>query len=112
MLLRARAQSAQPAGQATIEIRKSSPKSRFREALLRTAEMWAARSDTIYVPHTGVAALFAAAGEHDRALDWLELGMQIRHPNLPSALSSGPIFDSLHDNPRFQDLRRSMNLSR
>ena len=82
----------------------------FREAVRRTAEMWAARSDTIYVPPLGVAALFAAAGEHDRAIDWLERGVQIRNTNIPGAISIAPIFDSLHDDPRFQALRRRMNL--
>ena len=84
----------------------------FREAVRRTAEMWAARSDTIYVPPHGVAALFAAAGEHDRAIDWLERGVQIRNTNIPGAISIGPIFDSLRDDPRFQDLRRRINLPR
>ncbi|MEE8509215.1 MAG: tetratricopeptide repeat protein [Myxococcota bacterium] len=83
----------------------------FREAVRRTAETWAARSDTIYVPATGVAALFAAAGEHPRALDWLERGFQVRHPNITGiGIGVGPISDSLRDDPRFQNLLRRMNL--
>ena len=83
----------------------------FREAVRRTAEIWAARSDVTYLPPPhGVAALFAAAGEHDQALDWLERGVQIRNINMPGAMTTNPIFDILHDDPRFQDLRRQMNL--
>ncbi len=81
----------------------------FREAVRRTAETWAARADTIYVPPVGVASLFAAAGEHDRAMDWLERGFEDRNPNMPG-VGVQPIFDSLHDDPRFQALRRRMNL--
>jgi len=53
--------------------------------------------------------LFAAAGEHDRALDWLERGFEIRNPNMPG-IGFSPVFDSLRDDPRFQDLLRRMNL--
>ncbi len=81
----------------------------YREDVLRTAETWAARSDTIYVPPHGVASLFAAAGEHDRALDWLERGFDIRNPNM-CCIGVVPIFESLRDDPRFQDLLRRMNL--
>jgi TolB-like protein/Tfp pilus assembly protein PilF len=81
----------------------------FREAARLTAETWAARSDTIYVPPNGVAALFAAAGEDDRALDWLERGLDIRNPQMPG-IAVAPIFDSLRNNLRFQDLLRRMNL--
>ena len=82
----------------------------FLEAARRTAEIWSARSDTIYVPPHGVAALFVAAGEHDRALDWLEEGVQIRNPNMPSFVSGAPILDTLRNDPRFRDLLRRMNL--
>ncbi len=81
----------------------------YREAVRRTAETWAARSDTIYVPPTGVAQLFAAAGEHDRALDWLERGFQVRHPAI-TTIGVVPIYDSLRDHPRFQNLLQRMNL--
>ena len=81
----------------------------FREAVRRTAETWAARADTIYVPPVGVASLFAAAREHDRAMDWLERGFEDRDPNMPG-VGVQPIFDRLHDDPRFQALRRRMNL--
>ncbi len=81
----------------------------YREAVRRTAETWAARSDTIYVPPNGVAQLFAHAGERERVLEWLEKAYEVRDPNLPG-IGVIPLFDSLRDDPRFQDLLRRMNL--
>ena len=75
----------------------------------RTAETLAARSDTTYVAPWKVAGWFALAGESDRAFQWLERAYDMRDPNMPH-LAVVPHFDSLHDDPRFQDLLRRMNL--
>jgi hypothetical protein len=49
------------------------------------------------------------AGEKELALEWLEKGFEMRDPNMPY-ISVPPAFDSLRDDPRFQDLLRRMNL--
>jgi hypothetical protein len=49
------------------------------------------------------------AGKNQEALDRLELGFEEHNPTMPY-LSANPIFDSLRDEPRFQDLRRRMDL--
>ena len=81
----------------------------YREAMRRAAETWAARSGTTFIPPYDLAAFFAAAGEHDRTLEWLERAYEARDPNLPY-MGVNPLFDSVRDDPRFQDLLRRMNL--
>lgn len=45
----------------------------------------------------------------DRALDYLEQTYEMCDPNLPM-LMTGPPYDILRDEPRFQELLRKMNL--
>ena len=67
------------------------------------------RSKTTYVTPWQIATLYTRAGKNDEALDWLEKAFEAHDPNMPY-ISVDPIFDSLRDNPRFQDLLRRMNL--
>ena len=73
----------------------------------RAAETLAARSRTTFVPPYDVALLYIYAGDNDRALEWLEKGYEERSPEMPYL--GMPRFDSLQDDPRFQDLLRRMN---
>ncbi len=75
----------------------------------RAAETLAARSRTTYVGPRSVATWYACAGENDRALEWLERAYEARDPNMVG-IGGHPLFDSLRDDPRFQDLLRRMNL--
>ena len=62
--------------------------------------------------HTGAMAIVQAyvkAGEYPLALEWLERGFEVRDPNLPYAFI-GPGFEAIRSDPRFQSLRRRMNL--
>ncbi len=43
-----------------------------------------------------------------QSLEWLELAYQAHEPNLFTA--NGPGFELVHDDPRYHDLRRRMNL--
>ncbi len=79
------------------------------EALRRAAETLAARSRTTYVRPTRVANLYASVGESDRAFEWWEKAFKERDPGLPY-ISVSPAFDSIRDDPRFQDLLRRMGL--
>ncbi|MCH7776216.1 MAG: protein kinase [Gemmatimonadetes bacterium] len=81
----------------------------YREAMRRAAETWAARSPGTFVPPLGLAQLFAHAGERERVLEWLQQAYEARDPNLPG-IGVIPLFDSVRDDPRFQDLLRRMNL--
>jgi len=80
----------------------------YREAMHRAAETLAARSGTTYVAPHSVARWYARAGENDRALKWLERAYEARDPQM--VFLGRPDWDSLRDDPRFQDLLRRMNL--
>jgi len=81
----------------------------YQGAMLSAAEMLAARSRTTDVRPRTIAALYAASVEPDQAFDWLERAMEERDPNMPY-LNVFPMFDGLHDDPRWQDLLRRMGL--
>ena len=77
-------------------------------AMRRYAETLAARPEAAEQLSFYVANMFAFAGEKDRALEWLELACQAHDPNVFTA--SHPDFALVHDDPRYHDLRRRMNL--
>jgi adenylate cyclase len=81
----------------------------YAAALRAAAEMRAARSRSRYVGPWGVAIWYAAAGENERALEWLERAFQVRDPGMPY-LGVHPIWDRLRGDPRYRDLLRRMNL--
>jgi tetratricopeptide (TPR) repeat protein len=55
-----------------------------------------------------IALLYVFLGNNDRAFEWLERAYEAKDPNMPYI--GLPIFDSLRDDPRFQDLLHRMNL--
>jgi hypothetical protein len=81
----------------------------YREAMRAWAEIVARRAQDRYIPATRVAGLYAAAGEPDLAMDWLEKGFEARESQMVY-LAVSPRWDTLWDHPRFQDLLRRMNL--
>jgi eukaryotic-like serine/threonine-protein kinase len=61
-----------------------------------------------------IAAAYAALGEDEKAMDWLEKAYDDRIlflPNLRRARAAGGTFQQLRANPRFQALLRRLNLS-
>ena len=56
-----------------------------------------------------VAAVYAGLGENDKALEWLEKDLQTKNGRLAEIRWTVP-FDSLHGDPRFQDIFRRMGL--
>jgi len=61
-----------------------------------------------YVTPYLVSATYAALGNKDEALRWLETGYRERAA-LMVCLKTEPRFDDLRSDPRFQDLMRRMN---
>jgi hypothetical protein len=56
-----------------------------------------------------VAALYTDMGDRDNALRWMERAYTERNRDLYE-IKVNPRFDSLRNDPRFQDLLRRMNL--
>jgi Flp pilus assembly protein TadD len=68
-----------------------------------------ARSRREYVQPMNFAIMDAALGRKDEALEWLDRAYDERDAILPILKYSG-YFDSINDEPRFQDLLRRMDL--
>jgi TolB-like protein/Flp pilus assembly protein TadD len=82
----------------------------YRGGLEAVAEYQAARPLEPHADAWNIAVLFSAAGDRDQAIEWLRTSFQNREPTMPY-LDVYPSFAALHDDPRFQDLVREMNLS-
>jgi hypothetical protein len=72
------------------------------------AEIAVRRSEHRYVAPTSIAGFYAAAGERELALDWLEKGYQDRDIQMVR-IKGSPRWDTLRSDPRFQALLRKMN---
>jgi len=80
----------------------------YAEARSRATRALMERYRRAYVLPTDIAIMFADAGEHDAALDWLDQAFEVRDPTMPYL--GMPVFDSVRSEPRFQGLLRRMNL--
>jgi serine/threonine protein kinase/Tfp pilus assembly protein PilF len=80
----------------------------YAEAMTRAADVLVARLPKAYCLPSDVAMFYTAAGERDKALDWLDRGLDIHDPCLPYL--GFPFFDDLRPDPRFQELLRKMKL--
>jgi hypothetical protein len=57
----------------------------------------------------GLAEIYTALGETDKAFEWLEAGYAQRQSWMPW-MGRNPNFEPLRDDPRFRGLLRRMNL--
>jgi tetratricopeptide (TPR) repeat protein len=80
----------------------------YTGAMRLAAETLAERSKRTHVRATGIARLYAHAGEKDRAIEWLEKAHEERETSLVH-LGVGWDWHDLRNDPRFQDLSRRMN---
>jgi len=79
-------------------------------AMLRAAELLAARAKTRKMLSVAVAKLYGRAGQHeDQELEWLETAMDVHDPNVPY-VGILPNFDHLHAQPRFRRLLERLKL--
>jgi serine/threonine-protein kinase len=87
---------------------------RARELLQQLHEMSSSASrtgsGTSAVPATCFAIVHLGLGENDRALEWLEAGMERRQMSM-SALKVHPVYDPLRHEPRFQALLQGLGLA-
>jgi TolB-like protein len=56
---------------------------------------------------TGHVNRYLELNQYDKAMDWLEKGYEIHHPNMPYISTR---WDQLKDNPRYIELLKKMNL--
>jgi tetratricopeptide (TPR) repeat protein len=70
------------------------------------ADTLVAQSKTNYINPWEIALIYSCAGNKKRALDMLELGYKVHDPNMVFMLY--PVFDILHNEPRFQELARKL----
>jgi serine/threonine-protein kinase len=72
-------------------------------------DYWTERAKQEFVPPTEFIVIHAALGEKDQAFELLEKAYD-EHEGTLWLLKVSPKFDTLRDDPRFQDLLRRMNL--
>jgi len=60
--------------------------------------------------YRGVALVYVALGETDEAFEWLEKSFQ-KHEESLCSIGIDPKFDSIRDDPRFNELLKKVGLS-
>jgi hypothetical protein len=68
------------------------------------------RADDSRVQPTDIASLYAALGEKDKAIRWLEKSVE-QHEGEVVWLATQPDYESLRDEPRFVSLLKRVNLT-
>jgi len=81
----------------------------YTGALELEADTLVAQSKTNFINPFEIALLYACAGNKVRTMDMLELDYEMQDLNLPFIINY-PVLDNLHNEPRFQNLCRKMNL--
>jgi TolB-like protein/Flp pilus assembly protein TadD len=90
---------------------RSLAKSGQRDEAIKILGELQSESTRRYVPSSGLAVVFGALGEKDKAFAWLEKDVIERTPR-PPLFSVNPVFDDLRDDPRFQDLLHRIALAK
>jgi serine/threonine protein kinase/tetratricopeptide (TPR) repeat protein len=67
-------------------------------------------SSTTYVPPGGIAFLYDALGNRDKAFEWLHKAAD-EHSGIFMFMKVDPLFDGLRNDPRYADLLRRVGLS-
>jgi serine/threonine protein kinase len=80
----------------------------YAEAMRRGAEFLIALLPETFCLPTDIASFYIMAGEKDKAIEWLEKGLEIHDPALPYI--GIPCYDDIRSEPRFQDLLRRIGL--
>jgi eukaryotic-like serine/threonine-protein kinase len=81
-----------------------------KAAARRMLNRWSASAKRSYVPPVFFARVYAALGQKNQALAWLESGYT-GHDVYLVWIKADPAFDTLHSEPRFQDLLRRLGLT-
>ena len=76
-----------------------------RSEVLKWIETWEHQSAQGHIESFLMALMIASTGDRDKAFAWLERAFEERSVNMPF-LKVHPLLDTLHSDPRFQDLVR------
>ena len=79
----------------------------YADAMARAADVLAARGRTGYYSPCDISRLYVSAGRKKEAIDWLEIGLDRRDPDMPYVRN--PVNDPLRDEPRYQAIVQRMN---
>jgi len=80
----------------------------YTGAFLASAQALEKRSKTIYVGPLNIGGIYELAGEYEKAIDWYEVGYQIKGPGIPYLGPNGS--PAVNSNPRFIKLLRDIKL--
>ncbi len=83
----------------------------YFEAMKGAAEAMALAAQEHYIQPYWLAILYAVAGEKEKCLDWLEKGYETKDP-MHAYFTELELRSFIHDEPRYQDLLRKMDLPR
>jgi adenylate cyclase len=89
-------------------IDQSYPEEGYSKALNKGADRLLMLSKETYINPFEITVLYLMAGNQEQAIKCIEWAYEVRDPNLPYLLI--PIYDSLRDDPRFQEIARQINL--
>ena len=89
--------------------RREYPKSGYRGAVKRSIEIYEEQAKRSYVEPTNMAMRYAAIGEKDSAIRWLEKAYAEKSA-FAMYIRAYPYLDSLHSDPRYAALLKRMNL--
>ncbi len=78
-------------------------------ALNLQADSLVKQSKTKFILPCEIAQLYACAGNKERTLEMLEKDYEVHDPNLSGNIRD-PIYEFVHDEPRYQDLFHKINL--
>ena len=66
-------------------------------------------AEKMHIPIGGLARRYLTVKNYDKALDWLEVGVENHRPGM-FYISTSTYWDHLKDNPRYIELLKKMNL--
>jgi tetratricopeptide (TPR) repeat protein len=92
-----------------IALDKGYARGGYAGAMRGLAEALVARLPETYALPCDIAGWYALAGDKEKAVEWLEKGLDPHDPVLPY-IGCYRCFDDLHSDPRFQALLRKMRL--
>lgn len=82
----------------------------YLKQLLRARESMIAADANAYIENESIALAYAATGNKDMAVEYLNLAYADRDPHLV-AIRMSDIYEVLNDEPRYRELRAKIGLS-